>query len=101
MKHYKKYYEKNFDIDVGEDIHGLTCIACASHYPIDGGNLFAICLPEGSDWDTYAHECSHIVDFISEEIGMPMNMDTTEPRAYLMGYIFKQLILNSPHLPEN
>ena len=98
MKHYRKYYAKHFDIDVTE--HGASCPACASHYELDAGNVFAICMTEDAGWETYAHECSHMVDFISDVIGMPMTMDTTEPRAYLMGYLFRELSLNSPHLAK-
>jgi hypothetical protein len=40
---------------------------------------------------TLVHEISHIVDSASVKIGMPLNMSTTEPRAYLAGYIFRKL----------
>jgi len=98
MKHYRKYYAHHFDIDV--ELHGKTAKACASHYEFNGVNLFAICMTKKADWPTYAHECSHMVDFISEAVGMPMTYDTTEPRAYLMGYLFQELSLNSPHLRD-
>lgn len=62
--------------------------------------LFAMVIPEHAELETYAHECSHMVDYICNFIGMPMKMSTTEPRAYLLGYLFKELCVNSPWLQE-
>jgi len=95
---YAESYAENFDIDVTEDACETVQARASWHVVADGSNRFAIYMSERADWWTYAHECSHMVDFICECIGMPMNMDTTEPRAYLLAFLFKELSWHSPHL---
>lgn len=39
--------------------------------------------------DTLVHELTHVVMRLFEEIGMPLNGDTTEAAAYLMGHLYQ------------
>jgi hypothetical protein len=56
---------------------GLVCLGMILPEPPDGGLL--------------AHECLHIVDFICDEVGIDFAMETMEPRAYLLHYIFDKV----------
>lgn len=38
---------------------------------------------------TLAHECSHVADHLCTDRGIPINMDNTEVRAYILAYLFK------------
>lgn len=40
---------------------------------------------------TICHEVSHLIDYVCDEIGMPLTMDTMEPRAYIFEYIIGRL----------
>lgn len=37
---------------------------------------------------TVAHECSHIADFVCHALSLPISLEATEVRAYLVGYLF-------------
>lgn len=41
---------------------------------------------------TIAHEAFHATEFIMEYIDTPLNQSTSEPYAYLLGYIVEQII---------
>ena len=40
---------------------------------------------------TWAHECVHIADFVMNLVGIPMGVENTEVRAYMVGHLFGQL----------
>lgn len=62
------------------------------YVPDDGtGHIHGVIIPKKIPPETLAHECSHLADMISDTIGMPMTMDTTEPRGYLVQYLFKEI----------
>lgn len=52
----------------GEDKNGIT--------------WFAIALEDRASIRTLVHECSHMVDFIHDTFGVPIEMQNTEIRAY-------------------
>lgn len=58
----------------------------------DGRSIHGVLFPNMPQPQVIAHECSHLVDMISEKIGMPGTMDTTEPRAYLMQFLFDRIL---------
>ena len=57
-----------------------------------GGLIHGVILPTMPQPEILAHECSHLVDMISQSVGMPCTMDTTEPRAYLMQYLYSTIL---------
>lgn len=41
---------------------------------------------------TCAHECSHMADFICDTLGIPISLEATEIRAYLVGHLMTGLM---------
>lgn len=50
-----------------------------------GVALFAMALRPDARIETLVHECSHMVDFIHDECGVPVELENTEIRAYQLG----------------
>lgn len=48
-------------------------------------------IPKKANLPTIVHECSHIVDFMMDTHGVPINMENTEIRAYMLGYLFQDV----------
>lgn len=40
---------------------------------------------------TWAHECVHMADFVMDYLSLPMGVENTEIRAYMVGHIFSGL----------
>lgn len=40
---------------------------------------------------TWAHECSHAADFVCDVLGLPISLEATEVRAYLIGHLMAGL----------
>jgi hypothetical protein len=57
----------------------------------NGGARFSLVLKPDATKATWAHECSHMADFICHRLGMPISFDATEVRAYLIGHLFAHL----------
>ena len=47
-----------------------------------GAYFFYIFISPESNRYTRIHECSHLVDFVHDYVGVPFGMDSTEVRAY-------------------
>lgn len=63
--------------------------ALASRYtPEEGGALHCIIIPQPISGGELAHEVVHLIDYISDTIGMPCTLDTSEPRGYLAAFLF-------------
>lgn len=56
-----------------------------------GCSVFAMMIDPDSDFMTWAHEISHIVDMIFSTVGIPGGIENTETRAYMTGHIWEQL----------
>lgn len=67
---------------------------------ISGWMRNIVWLPEGADFDTIAHECTHVVLNIFKTKGVEVDTDNQEPTAYLMGYITHQVIKAHNKLKE-
>lgn len=57
----------------------------------DGCHHLALVIPTDSTPDTWAHEAVHITDFVMEYAGIPSSFENTEVRAYLTGFIFREI----------
>jgi len=95
-----RLYKRYFGIELVIDPDAVMARAYMHGMP-DGSVRFAILMTERADWWHYAHECSHMVDFIFDQLGIDTGLETTEPRAYLMGFLFRELSLASPHLQKS
>jgi len=66
--------------------------ALAFNYTKDGE---AVCIgaifPSPPDGGLLAHECQHLVDYLCEDIGIDLCMETMEPRAYMLHYLFDKI----------
>lgn len=82
----KKYYKNVLKLDVKSLKHGA---AVASYDQDDDGQYwYAMCIPEKCNMGTIVHECSHMVDFMCETHGVPIDIENTEIRAYMLGVMF-------------
>lgn len=76
------------------DPAGLNCNGLAGaglDEADDGRYLLTIVITEKAGMAEWAHECSHIADFICDVVGVPISLEATEARAYLVGHIFAGL----------
>lgn len=78
------YYKKQF----AGSTHAMTFL----FEPENGGLIHGVIFPNMPTPGVLAHECMHLIDMIADSIGMPCTMDTTEPRAYMMQYLYGELL---------
>lgn len=57
----------------------------------DGYPRFSFVIKPEATRATWAHECSHMADFICDALGLPISLEATEVRAYLVGYLMASL----------
>lgn len=57
----------------------------------DGTVRLSMVIKPKASRSTWAHECSHVADFIMEHVGIPLGLESTELRAYLVGHLFWHL----------
>lgn len=69
-----------------EDACGLTFLPGGN-----SGATDAVIYIDGNSAGTIAHEASHLVDFCFEHYGIGPGAESTEIRAYLMGYCVKKI----------
>jgi hypothetical protein len=74
----------------------------------EGCRCIYMVLPLGVTSATWAHEASHVVDFVIEYLGLDPGLEGTEARAYMLGHIFssiedimKPLIASQPEVSTN
>lgn len=73
---------KGFDLDGWNPAsYGLA----VRDHDAAGVAWFAMALREDATMQTLVHECSHMVDFIHDEHGVPVGAENTEIRAYQLG----------------
>jgi len=83
FEEYNDYYK-----EMGADPVGRATNALASvHQNTEGVPYFSMVIPEGTSAGTIAHESLHIVDFLCDELGIPITIENTEIRGYMIGYI--------------
>mgnify|MGYP000155974381 CR=1 FL=1 len=87
FKSWRKYYKK-----IGSPINpkwadGAAALA-STHRGSNGKYWYSIIVPEDGNLGTIVHECSHMVDYICDDSGVPINMENTEIRAYMLGVLF-------------
>lgn len=59
-------------------------------YSDDGHMALAMVITPGAKNNTVTHECSHLVDFIFEHVGIPGGIESTELRAYLSSFLIEK-----------
>lgn len=59
-------------------------------YDDAGFYSLAMVITPGATGSTIPHECSHLVDFIFDHVGIPGGIESTELRAYLTGYLIEK-----------
>lgn len=57
----------------------------------DGHPRFSFVIKDGATRATWAHECSHMADFLCDVLGIPISLEATEVRAYLVGHLMAGL----------
>lgn len=80
--------------DEGCDVsgHDVACLASA-HMDVvgDGSIRLSLVIKPVATKATWAHECVHIADFVMDRLGIPMGVENTEVRGYLVGHLFASL----------
>lgn len=70
----------------------------------DGHPRFSFVIKPEATRATWAHECSHMADFFCDILGLPISLEATEVRAYLVGYFMARLEeifeMGGENLPE-
>lgn len=56
----------------------------------DGYMSLAMVITSRARSGTIPHECSHLVDFVFDHVGIPGGVESTEIRAYLSTYLIEQ-----------
>ncbi|WP_299949087.1 hypothetical protein [uncultured Ruegeria sp.] len=81
-----RYHKKKWGIEGGWNLpaYGLA----SREYDADGQARFALLIPESANLGLIVHECSHIVDLVMDECGVPINVENTEIRAYMLATLF-------------
>lgn len=75
--------------DDPNECHAVTC-----NGPVyeDKSEIYVIFKPKFLSADTFAHELTHIMNFICIAKGMNPSSADDEPYAYLQGYVVKRLM---------
>jgi hypothetical protein len=86
LKKLEKYHRKVLHIEVNFDrsARGMA----SEQVDKDGSRWWSLYLPGDTSLGTVVHECSHIVDFLMDAHGVPLTVENTEIRAYLLGVLF-------------
>ena len=73
-----------------KDLMRVSESAFASAHMDHGGGTtwFSVVMKPRATLATLAHECSHMADFIVHHLGIPLTVECTEVRAYLVGFLF-------------
>lgn len=58
---------------------------------VNGSARLSMVLKPAASKSSWAHECSHIVDFIFNFLGIPPGIESTEIRSYLLGHLWSGL----------
>lgn len=82
----ERYHRDVLGISV--DLDGVCNGLALEQTDADGCKWWSMCLPKGVSLGTVVHECSHIVDFLMSAHGVPLTVENTEIRAYLLGVLF-------------
>lgn len=56
-----------------------------------GERRFSLVIKSGATRPIWAHECCHMADFICDYLGIPISVEATEVRAYLVGHMMAGL----------
>lgn len=91
LKEMARYHEKVLGIrDHG--LHDIASNGMASQKADgDGVHWFSLFLPDDAEPGLIVHECSHAVDLILDHHGVPLNVENTEVRAYMLQRLFEDV----------
>lgn len=85
-----------FENHLGISDHGMderASYGMASQHQDDSGvSWHSMHLPEDAGIGTVVHECSHIVDYLMDAHGVPISIDNTEIRAYMLEALFMDVM---------
>lgn len=78
---------------LGVDIEIVPSAYARTHQEVglDGLIYWSMWLPKTATLSTIVHECSHVVDFMMDAHGVPISLENTEIRAYMLGALFQDV----------
>lgn len=81
----KRYFDREFGLEVPG--HGPSN-GLAGWLENDAGvRFYYLYLSDEANLATLVHECTHVMDFIHESVGVPSTYDNLELRGYQIGQI--------------
>ncbi len=80
--------------DLCEPMVGAAMACVRREFTKNGGMRLSMVLPEGVANSIIAHECVHVADYLMDHVGIPMGVECTEVRAYLVGYMISEIEAN-------
>lgn len=57
----------------------------------DKGVRYCVGLHKDSSYCTIAHECYHLLHYLAKDVDLPLDYDSQEWGAYMIGYIFNEI----------
>ncbi|WP_120636033.1 hypothetical protein [Ruegeria sp. EL01] len=81
-----RFYRKRWGIKTDWD--RATFGTAGRCYDKNGVARYALFIPSTANLGLIVHECSHIVDFVMHECGVPISLKNTEVRAYMLATLF-------------
>lgn len=87
----RRYYEQVIGISDHRFGDRPANAMASEHQDDSGANWWSLFLPDDVQAPTVVHECSHIVDFMMETHGVPMGVENTEIRAYMLAALFEEV----------
>ncbi len=89
-----EYYAEvlSYDVEPTSNV-GPSNGLCYAFKDDSGVNWYNLILPESVKPKTIVHECSHAIDFIMDDVGVPIGIENTEIRAYLLGDLYEDVCI--------
>ena len=87
----QKYHTHVLGEDPIADLNQASYGMCISEIGRTGEHRFYLYFAKDANRYIRIHECSHLVDFVMDAVGVPISIENTEIRAYLLGETCQQL----------
>lgn len=82
---------KEQGVEDAEEHNAAALSSAHLDYTVNGEPRLSMVIKPVATRATWAHECTHVADFVCSALGVPLCMETTEVRAYLVGHMMARL----------
>lgn len=84
LKKLQKHHTKTLGHDPIDGLNPASYGMCIKETVEDGTVFFYLYIGKDANRYTRIHECSHLVDWVMNEVGVPVDVHNTEIRAYML-----------------